>query len=240
MNVGFIHQHDRTLGLVLDQIFDIGMTGQRAGRIVRAADIEHARIGSRSQHRLHIVRVGLRQRNFHDFRADGVGGEHAGFVSGIGGDIAALRGSECRHRVMQRLARPGIDADLFQLQPFHFGQRLHQIVGEIVGIASALRDDGGNGLARRSARPERVFVGVNADRILRKIMHASVSQHRLGHDAQGQRRRGGSRQAEKRTAGCGRKGRLVVVCLSCFCPGIREPWLTSCRQSYRRPPPNTA
>ena len=91
MNVGFIDQHDGTLGLVLDQVFDVGMAGQRARRIVRAADIEHARIGSRGQHRLHIMGVAFRQRDFHHFRANRIGGEHPGFVSRIGGHIAALR-----------------------------------------------------------------------------------------------------------------------------------------------------
>jgi hypothetical protein len=110
---------------------------------------------------------------------------------------------------MQRFARSGIEAHLFHLQPFHFRQRLHQIVGEPERIAAALREDGGQRLARRSRRAERVLIGVNLDAIPRQALPRGVSEHRFGDDAQCQRGRSGGRQAEKRTAGCGRKAETV-------------------------------
>src|SRR6266404_2871017 len=131
---------------------------------------------------------------------------------------------------MQRLARSGIDADLFQLQAFHFRERLHQIVREPVGITTALRNDGGCCLARRSRGAERVFVRVNPDRVLWKTEHAGVSEHRFGHNAKRHRSGCSGGQAEKRTAGCERKAELVIV-------GHRSPrWrnLTAKSMSFLR------
>src|ERR1700687_56623 len=102
---------------------------------------------------------------------------------------------------MQRLARSGIDANLFRLQSFHFRKRLHQIVGQPVGIATALRDDGGRRLARRSSGPERAFVLVNLDAIHRQALPRGASEHRFGHNAKCECGRSGGRQAEKRTTG---------------------------------------
>src|SRR5260221_13392282 len=112
---------------------------------------------------------------------------------------------------MQRLARSGIDADLFQLQAFHFRERLHQIVREPVGITAALRDDGGRCFSRRSRGTERVFIRVDPDRVLWKTEHAGVSEHRFGHNAKRHRSGCSGGQAEKRTAGCEKKAEPVIV-----------------------------
>src|SRR3981081_3165533 len=112
---------------------------------------------------------------------------------------------------MQRFARSRIDADLFRFQPFHLRQRLHQIVGEPVGITTALRNDGGGRLACRSTGAERVFVRVNPNRIFRKVVHESVSKHRFGHNAQRQRGGCGRRQTEKRTTGREWATEVVIV-----------------------------
>ena len=56
-------------------------------------------------------------------------------------------------------------------------------------IRSFRINGGGCDLARGSARPKRIFVGVNPDRILGNVVHPRVGQHRLSDNAQCQRRR---------------------------------------------------
>ena len=68
VDVGLIHHHHRAFWFVLDQIFNVAVRRQRSCRIVRAADIKQSRVGCGRDHRLHVMCVRLRQRNFHDAR----------------------------------------------------------------------------------------------------------------------------------------------------------------------------
>ena len=43
MNVGFVNHHDGTFRFVFDEILDVGVRSQRAGRIIGIADVEHVR-----------------------------------------------------------------------------------------------------------------------------------------------------------------------------------------------------
>ena len=79
----------------------------------------------------------------------GVRSDHSGLVAGISRHIAALRGGERRDRMMQRLARTGIHAQVFGLQPFLLRQLLDQIIGKPVAVASALRRNRYDRFARR-------------------------------------------------------------------------------------------
>jgi hypothetical protein len=101
------------------------------------ADIEHARVGSRRQHRLHIVCIGFRQRNFTTFRADG------------GRRTSPLRSPDRRSHNCAAPKRkpPPRDATARSIRhkrapapasALHFRQRLLQIVGKPVRISPAL------------------------------------------------------------------------------------------------------
>ena len=70
--------------------------------------------------------------------------QHAGFVTGVGGDVAACRGSEREHREVQRFAGAGESPHIFGLQPLLLRKLLDQVFGEPVGVAAGVCGDLGD------------------------------------------------------------------------------------------------
>jgi hypothetical protein len=86
---------------------------------------------------------------------------------------------------MQRLARPRIHPDILRLQAFQLRNLFNQIVGEPVGVASALRRDRNHCFAGRSTRAQRILVRIDHYALMRELVFGRPSQHGLGHNAQG-------------------------------------------------------
>ena len=196
-------------GLVLDQVLDVFVAGERAGGIVGRADIEESGIGRGGEHGLYVMRPGLGERNANDTRTHGLGGSRSGFVAGFGGDEGRLGRSESRNRVVQSRRRAGERHDGLRLESLLFGEGLDQFLGEVEVVAPAFGGDRDNGLARSGARPQRVLVGVDAHGACGKVdLSAShLSQQGLAQHAVGQR--GGGSLQEIATG----KGRTnLVVC----------------------------
>ena len=90
VDVGLVHHHDGALRLVLHQVLDLLVAGERARRIVRRADVEQPCVGSGGQHSLNIVRPRLGQRNIDHARAHRFRGSGARFVARLGNHEARL------------------------------------------------------------------------------------------------------------------------------------------------------
>ncbi len=203
MDVSFVDHDDGILRLVGNQVLDIGMAGQRAGGIVWAAYIKDPSIGRGGNHGANIVGVILGKRHLEDARIRRPGCKHSGFVTGICGHIAALRRSEGSDGVMQRLARSGIEANVFGLKAFELRQLVDQVFGQPVGVAATLSSDGNDGLAGGGTGAEGILVGVDHHAFMDQVA-GGVGQHGLGDDAQRERGGCGGRHSQKRSARCGK------------------------------------
>ena len=73
MDVGFVNHQDGTFRFVFDEVLEVGVRRERAGRIVGIADVEHSGIGSGGDHRLDVVRVRLGEGNLDDASSYGHG-----------------------------------------------------------------------------------------------------------------------------------------------------------------------
>ena len=141
MGIGFVDQHHRTLGLVGDQPFDIGQRRDRAGRVVRRADVIQPGIGVGGEHRLYVVRIIGGQRHGLDRRAEPGGGAPGEFEGGVGGHQSLGRRTESDDAAAQGVARsrPRGDVIVRHLLDRHNG--LDEIAALILRrIAIALRD----------------------------------------------------------------------------------------------------
>ena len=199
MDVGLVDQNDRVLGFVGGKILDVRVRSERAGGIVGIAHVEDPGVGSGRQHGFDVMRVGLGERNLDHARARNGGHPHARLETGIGGDVTFLRRSEGQHAETQRRSRAGGAVNPVGIQAFLLRESGDQFVGEIVGVAPALRDDGGDGVARRLAGAQRILVGIDQHRVLgmRRPAAGRRGQHGLGHHLKGSRGGSGSRQVEK-------------------------------------------
>ena len=142
--------------------------GHGAGGIVRIADIDQAGVRTGRGHGLHVVRVGLGERDADDFGADELGGALAGFIAGVGGDEGTVGTGEREHSLVQGRAGPGVGSDVTRTQAFHLRDGVAEAVGFAVEIAAAAVDDGVHRLAGFLARAERVLVRVDHDRVRRR------------------------------------------------------------------------
>ncbi len=197
MDVGFVHEHHRTFRFRGKEMLNVGVRRHRSSRIVRSANVKETGVRRRGEHGLDIVRIRFRERSFGDAGSRHFRRAHPGFVAGIGGDVTLRRRGEGEHREMQRLARPGEDAQVFRLQALHLGERFHEFFLQPVGIAAALRRHVHDGLARGVAGSERVFVGVDHYRSGMKNIAFFRRQGCLGGDAESHRRGRHSRQLEE-------------------------------------------
>ena len=186
MDVGFVNHHDGTLRFVFDKVFEVGVGRERAGGIVRIANVKEPRVGSGGDHGLDVVRVSLSERNFDHTGTGGRGRHRASFITRIGSDVASLRRRERYDREAKRGSGAGEGVDVIGVQSFLLGEGLDEFVGKIVEIASAKREDGGHGVARGLARSERILVGVDHDRLFGEWPVTSRGgQHGFGDDLEG-------------------------------------------------------
>src|SRR5208283_1480607 len=123
----------------------------------------------------------------------------------IGGHVAALGRGKGRDGVMQRLARSGIEANVFGPEAFELRQQVDQVFGQPVGVAAALGGDGNDGFSSGGAGAERILVGVDHHAFVDQ-MAGGVGQHGLGDDAQRERCGRGGGHSQERTARCGENG----------------------------------
>src|SRR5260370_34102462 len=91
--------------------------------------------------------VGLGERDFHDARLRRPGGKHSSLVAGIGCDVTLLRRGEGDHPEVQRKSRAGERMNMIRIETFELRKGEDEICGKIVEIASALRNDSGDGRA---------------------------------------------------------------------------------------------
>src|SRR5580704_16224149 len=124
--------------------------------------------------------VSFSKRNLDDAGSDDGSGEHAGFVSGVGGDVASLRRSEGYDGEVKGGDGTGENLDVIRVEAFELREGVDQVVGKVAGIASTLGDDGGNGVARGLAGAEGILVGVDHDPIPGSGSAGSGGQHGLG------------------------------------------------------------
>ena len=93
---------------------------QRAGGVVRIADVDQAGRGAGGGHRLHIVGVAivLHQRDADGFGADECGGAGARFITRIGHHKRTLGTGERQNRLVQGSAGTGVDPHVVRLDAF--------------------------------------------------------------------------------------------------------------------------
>jgi hypothetical protein len=221
MDVSFVDQQDRALGLVVDRPENVLLWSQSSGGIVGVADIEDAAVGRGADHRLHVMGVGGGERNFDDLRSHVAGCAHSRLIAGVRGDEGALRRGE-RHRcILQRLAGTGVDGDgvrrepkLFSDEPGQFGLAAGGVVA-----AAGLRDRG-DGVEGLRTRPERVLIGVDHHGVGVRararsavgpavgLLQRSPGKVAFGEDGQRGRKSGQPEErAARRSGGKERKGR---------------------------------
>src|SRR5437660_11843516 len=103
------------------------------------------------------------------------------------------------------LAGPGKYRDVFGSKPLGTRKNRSQFVSEIDRIASTLRGNCGDSVARCLAGAKRVLILIDDHSPLGVRFLSSASEHRLGHDAHGQGSDRGTLQ--KRASGPYRHGR---------------------------------
>ena len=168
MDIRLVHQQNRPFRLVRQRVLDVLVAGDRPRRVVRVADVEDPRIGIGGNHRSHIVRIILRQRNLHDVRPAHLGRVQGRFIAGVGDHQAALLRREGQRRVVQGLARSGIRDDVSGLEPFHGGESVHQFLCQLEVVAPAFRQQAAHHRARAATRPQRILIRVDANRARRQ------------------------------------------------------------------------
>jgi hypothetical protein len=70
--------------------------------------------------------------------------------------------------------------NMIRIETFLLGEGVDEVVGKIVEIASALRDDGGKSITRGLAWAQRILVGVDTHPIVAVARAGGGGQHRLG------------------------------------------------------------
>ena len=188
VNVGLIDQHDCLLRLVRQQPLDVRVAGQCSGGIVGRADVEHSGIGRGSHHGFDVMRVGFGQRQLDHSRARSLGGMPSGLVGGIGGNQTRGWRAELHHRVMQRIARSGKDADVVLGNVNTLGIQLHQVASQLETVAPALRNEWDQRFLGGCTWAQRILVSIDHDRaVFGDVGYHGQGQLWLGYDPQGQR-----------------------------------------------------
>jgi len=164
VDVGLVDEEDGAGGFVVECPKDVLLWCQRTGRIVGATDINDARIGIRSDHRTDIVGVGRGEGDLDDFDATGFGGDHAGLVAGIGGDIAAGGRGEREGGELEGLAGACVDGDVVGGKAELGGELGGKFVfGAGCIVASTGARDGGDGGESGVTGAKGILVGVDHD-----------------------------------------------------------------------------
>ena len=153
MKVGLVQQNDGTFGFVGHKVLDVLFTCDRAGRVVRIADINQTGIGVGLGHCRSIVRSVLAERNLHRPGTDEMSGSLAGFVSGVCHDEAPPGRAERKHRAMERVTRAGEGKDILLGQPLELSQKPDKGEGLAIQVPPSLLNDLVDRLCRFGARP---------------------------------------------------------------------------------------
>ena len=88
------------------------------------------------------------QRDLYHASAIVLGGHHAELEAGIGSDVSFLRAGKGQNTECERRSRSDGCGNVSGIEALHLREGVDQIVGEIVGVASALREDASHGVAR--------------------------------------------------------------------------------------------
>ena len=171
VDVGLVQEHDGPLRLVGDQVLDVVLGSDRPGRVVGVADVDQAGVGVGLGHRLDVVGVVLAERDADGLGSDEMRGPFAGLVAGVGDDEALARPGEGQDRAMERVARPGERHHMVIGKALDLGQRRDEREGFVVEVSPPLADDLVDRLGRLGAGAHGVFVGVDPDRVGRKVGH---------------------------------------------------------------------
>ena len=127
----------------------------------------------------------------------------ARLVARVGDHEALLRAREGQHDPMERVARAGERQDVVSGNALDLGHRVDEVVRLLVEVAAALCDHLVDRLDRLGARPHRVLVGVDLDRVGRESgpRREALGQRRLVVERQGRPRGQEGRQAAEVAAG---------------------------------------
>jgi hypothetical protein len=185
MEVRFVDHDDGTFGFVFDEVLEVGVGRERAGGVVGIANVEESGVGRGGDHGLGVVSIGFRERNFDDSGVGGRGCEHSCFIAGIGVDVASLRRREGDDGEAQRGRGTGKGLNAIRVEAFLLGEGVDEVVGEMVEIASAERDDSGNGFACGLAGAQGILVGVDHDGVFWSRAPGRGGEHGLGDHVEG-------------------------------------------------------
>ena len=164
MDVRFVDDEHRVFRLVGENVFQIFFRGERAGGIIRIADVERARIRVGLDHGFHVVRMVGTERNLNGLRANPAA--RAAAVTGAGHDPASGGRRERRRAIRQRNARTGKGDHVILrdvLGGREQGGELHILA--LRRVAPAHRRNLDERFQTLLARAHGIFVGRDADHI---------------------------------------------------------------------------
>ena len=214
VNVRFVDQQDRAGRFIGERVFNIFAGSNGTCGIVGVTDIQQARMRIGSDHRLDVMGVGARERHLEDAGPGCLGGTCARFIAGIRRYVGMVFRGEREHSEVQRLTRPGVDGNELRPQIFLRGDGLRQFVGQLILVATAIRNQSTDGGAGAVAWPQRILICVDEDcaiagqrmlEILRRLQR-HLRRHcemRLVEDGQGSAG-DGSETEEGSAVECGR------------------------------------